>query len=162
VVFSSEFEGSITLNGKEISAQARLEETADAASIVAAIPEVRQVLLQRQRDFCQLPGLVADGRDMGTVVFPSAGLKIYLTASPEERAQRRYKQLINKGVSVNLRALLQDIASRDERDANRAVSPLRPAEDAVVIDTTTLTIEQVLEKVLSEIRIKYPEAITRA
>lgn len=157
VTFSSAFQGSITLDGTEISATVRLEETAEAASIVAAIPEVRQVLLQRQRDFRRLPGLVADGRDMGTVVFPDAGLKIYLTATPEERAQRRYKQLINKGVSVNLRALLQDIASRDERDATRAVSPLMPAQDAVVIDTTTLTIEQVLDTVLNEVRTRFPE-----
>lgn len=157
VTFSSQFKDSITLNGEEISSQVRLEETAEIASQVAAIPEIRQVLLQRQLDFRQLPGLVADGRDMGTVVFPDAGLKIYLTASPEERAQRRYKQLINKGVSVNLRALLQDIASRDERDANRTVSPLRPAQDALVIDTTSLSIAQVLEKVLAQARITYPE-----
>ncbi len=151
VTFGTQFEGSITLNGEEISHLARLEETAEKASKVAAIGELRAVLLQRQRDFCRLPGLVADGRDMGTVVFPSADLKIYLTASAQERAQRRYKQLINKGVGVNLRDLLQDIASRDERDANRQVSPLRPADDAVVIDTTSLTIEQVLEKVLLEV-----------
>ena len=151
VAFGSEFEGSITLNGNEISHLARLEETAEKASKVAAIGELRAVLLQRQRDFCRPPGLVADGRDMGTVVFPSADLKIYLTASAEERAQRRYKQLINKGVGVNLRDLLQDIASRDERDANRQVSPLRPADDAVVIDTTSLTIDQVLEKVLIKV-----------
>ena len=157
VSFSGEFDGSITLDGVEISGQVRLEETADAASKVAAIPELRQVLLQRQRDFRRAPGLIADGRDMGTVVFPDAGLKIFLTASPEERAQRRYKQLINKGVSVNLRALLQDIASRDERDANRTVSPLRPAQDAVVIDTTTLTIEQVLYTVLEKVRERFPE-----
>jgi len=157
VNFSGEFDGSITLDGVEISGQVRLEETADAASKVAAIPELRQVLLQRQRDFRRAPGLIADGRDMGTVVFPDAGLKIFLTARPEERAQRRYKQLINKGVSVNLRALLQDIASRDERDANRAVSPLRPAQDAVVIDTTTLTIEQVLDTVLEKVRERFPE-----
>lgn len=156
VAFSTAFEGSITLDGQEISHQARLEETAEKASKVAAIPEIRQVLLQRQRDFRQAPGLVADGRDMGTVVFPDAGLKIYLTASAEERAQRRYKQLINKGVGVNLRALLQDIASRDERDANRAVSPLRPAEDAVVIDTTSLTIEQVLNEVLAQVSSRFP------
>ena len=118
---------------------------------------MREVLLERQRKFSQPPGLVADGRDMGTVVFPSADLKIYLTASPEERAQRRYKQLINKGVGVNLRALLQDIASRDERDANRQVSPLRPAQDAVVIDTTALTIEQVLESVLAQVSLALPE-----
>ncbi|MDC1528618.1 (d)CMP kinase [Gammaproteobacteria bacterium] len=151
VAFGTEFEGSITLNGNEISHLARLEETAEKASKVAAIGELRAVLLQRQRDFCRPPGLVADGRDMGTVVFPSADLKIYLTASAEERAQRRYKQLINKEVGVNLRDLLQDIASRDERDANRQVSPLRPADDAVVIDTTSLTIDQVLEKVLIKV-----------
>jgi cytidylate kinase len=156
VAFGTEFEGSITLNGNEISHLARLEETAEKASKVAAIGELRAVLLQRQRDFCRPPGLVADGRDMGTVVFPSADLKIYLTASAEERAQRRYKQLINKGVGVNLRDLLQDIASRDERDANRQVSPLRPADDAVVIDTTSLTIDQVLEKVL----IKVEDTVT--
>ena len=156
VMFSTCFEGSIVLNGEEISDQVRLEETAEKASVVAAIPEVREVLLSRQRDFRQEPGLVADGRDMGTVVFPDAEAKIYLTASAEERAQRRYKQLINKGVSVNLRALLQDISGRDERDANRKVSPLRPADDAVVIDTTTLTIEQVLEKVLGVVEEKMP------
>jgi len=157
VAFSTEFEGSITLDNDEISHQVRLEETAEKASVVAAIPEIREVLLQRQRDFQLPPGLVADGRDMGTVVFPDSGLKIYLTASPEERAQRRYKQLINKGVSVNLRALLQDIASRDERDANRAVSPLRPAEDAVVIDTTSLTIEEVFKEVLGKVSERFPK-----
>ena len=157
VTFGSEFAGSIVLNGQEISHQVRLEETAEKASRVAAIPALREVLLQRQRDFREAPGLVADGRDMGTVVFPDAGLKIYLTASAEERAQRRYKQLINKEVGVNLRALLQDIASRDERDANRAVSPLRPAQDAVVIDTTSLNIEQVLATVLDHVRTRYPE-----
>ena len=157
VTFSEQFEGSISLNGEEVSGKVRLEETAEKASLVAVIPEVRKALLNRQLNFRQLPGLVADGRDMGTVVFPDAGLKFYLTASPEERAQRRYKQLINKGVSVNLRALLQDIASRDERDANRKVSPLKPADDAVVIDTTSLTIEQVLNKVLAEVRTTFPE-----
>jgi cytidylate kinase len=157
VSFSGEFDGSITLDGIEISDQVRLEETAEAASKVAAIPELRQVLLQRQRDFRRTPGLIADGRDMGTVVFPDAELKIYLTASSDERAQRRYKQLINKGVSVNLRALLQDIASRDDRDANRMVSPLKPAEDAVVIDSTTLTIEQVLDTVLEKVSARFPE-----
>jgi cytidylate kinase len=157
VTFSEQFEGSISLNGEEVSGKVRLEETAEKASLVAVIPEVRKALLNRQLNFRQLPGLVADGRDMGTVVFPDAGLKFYLTASPEERAQRRYKQLINKGVSVNLRALLQDIASRDERDANRKASPLKPADDAVVIDTTSLTIEQVLNKVLAEVRATFPE-----
>jgi len=158
VAFSSHFDGSISLNDEEVSELVRLEETADKASKIAAIPEIREVLLKRQRDFRIAPGLVADGRDMGTVVFPDAGLKIFLTASAEERAQRRYKQLINKGVGVNLRALLQDIASRDERDANRQVSPLRPAEDAVEIDTTNLDINEVLEKVLKEAREKMPES----
>jgi len=162
VTFSSEFKGSVTLDGEEISAQVRLEQTAEAASQVAAIPELRQVLLQRQIDFRQPPGLVADGRDMGTVVFPTAGLKIYLTASPEVRAHRRYNQLINKGVSVNLRALLQDIASRDERDANRAVSPLRPAQDALVIDTTSLSIDEVFEKVFAEAGKRFPETNAQA
>jgi len=162
VTFSSEFKGSVTLDGEEISAQVRLEQTAEAASQVAAIPELRQVLLQRQIDFRQPPGLVADGRDMGTVVFPTAGLKIYLTASPEERAHRRYNQLINKGVSVNLRPLLQDIASRDERDANRAVSPLRPAQDALVIDTTSLSIDEVFEKVFAEAGKRFPETNAQA
>ncbi|MDG2176928.1 MAG: (d)CMP kinase [Gammaproteobacteria bacterium] len=156
VAFSQDFEDSISLNGKEISSQVRLEETAEKASLVAAIPEIRSALLKKQLIFRQNPGLVADGRDMGTVVFPDAELKFYLTASPEERAQRRYKQLINKGVNVNLRALLKDIASRDERDTNRKVSPLRPADDAVVIDTTSLTIEQVLNRVLAEVKTTFP------
>ena len=157
IAFSTRFEGSITLNDEEISHQVRLEETAEKASQVAEIGELRKVLLNRQRDFCKQPGLVADGRDMGTVVFPSADLKIYLTASPEERAQRRYKQLINKGVGVNLRALLKDIAGRDERDANRQVSPLRPADDAIMIETTSLTIDQVLATVFDEVRVKLPK-----
>jgi cytidylate kinase len=162
VVFSTRFEGSILLNGEEISSQVRLEETAELASQVAAIPELREVLMQRQRDFRLEPGLVADGRDMGTVVFHDAGAKFFLTASAEERAQRRYKQLINKGVSVNLRALLQDIASRDERDANRAVSPLRPAQDALVIDTTSLSIDEVFEKVFAEAGKRFPETNAQA
>ena len=109
---------------------------------------VRQALHGRQRAFAKAPGLVADGRDMGTEVFPDAPLKIFLTASPEERAARRYKQLINKGESVNLAALLEDIRARDRRDSERAVAPLRPAVDAVVIDSTSLPIDQVLQRVL--------------
>jgi cytidylate kinase len=143
VAFSTLFEGSILLNDKEISDQVRLEESGAKASVVAAIPEVRAALLQRQRDFRQAPGLVADGRDMGTVVFTDAALKFYLTASAEERAQRRYKQLINKGVDVSLRTLLSDIQARDERDSTRAVAPLRPAEDAVIVDTDDLTADEV-------------------
>lgn len=160
VSFSPEPDGPVSLNGRDISHQIRLEETAEKASRVAALAELRQVLLERQRQFRRSPGLVADGRDMGTVVFPDATLKIFLTASPEERAQRRYKQLINKGVNVNLRALLQDIASRDERDASRAVSPLVPARDAVVIDTTSLSIEEVLDKVMELTAQRYPGTAT--
>jgi cytidylate kinase len=129
-----------------------LEETAEKASVVAAIGEVRAVLLQRQRHFRQPPGLVADGRDMGTVVFPDAGLKIFLTASAEERAQRRYKQLINMGLSANIAQLQADIAERDERDQNRSVSPLRPAEDALVVDSSLLDLAQVTNLVLDHIR----------
>jgi CMP/dCMP kinase len=145
---SPENQEAIVLNGEDVSALVRLEETGEKASLVAAIPEVREALYERQQNFRQSPGLVADGRDMGTVVFPDAQLKIFLTASPEERARRRYKQLINKGLSVNLRALLSEIEARDERDSSRSISPLIPADDAIVIDTTSLGIAQVLEKVL--------------
>ena len=120
---------------------------------VAAMPKVREALLQRQRDFRQSPGLVADGRDMGTTIFPDAQTKIFLTASAEERAQRRYKQLKEKGISGNLAALLRDIRrdidERDERDSQRSASPLKPAEDAIIIDTSVLSIEQVVEQVLA-------------
>ena len=116
---------------------------------MGALPALRAALLDRQRRFAALPGLVADGRDMGTVVFPEARLKIYLTASAEERAQRRYKQLINKGQGVSLPALLEDIRARDERDTQRAVAPLRPADDAIVIDSTSMGIEEVVETVLN-------------
>jgi CMP/dCMP kinase len=152
VDFSSQFDGSIEVNGDEISDRVRLEETGESASHIAVIPALRQVLFDRQQAFRQAPGLVADGRDMGTVVFQDSQLKFFLTASAEERAQRRYKQLINKGVNVNLRALLGDIEARDERDSNRSASPLVPAADAIVIDTTTLSIDQVLEAVLEKVQ----------
>ena len=142
---------SILLDGCDIAETIRLEESGEKASIVAAIPEVRRALFERQLGFRRPPGLVADGRDMGTVVFPDAGLKIFLTASAEERAQRRYKQLKNKGVSVNLPDLLRDIEARDERDSARAVSPLVPASDAVVVDTTGLGIDQVLNLVMEKV-----------
>lgn len=145
-------ETGIFLEGEEVSAEIRTEEAGNAASRVAAIPEVRQALLERQRAFLEAPGLIADGRDMGTVVFPSAPLKIYLTASPEERAKRRYKQLKEKGMSVNLSALSREIAERDERDASRPVAPLRPAEDAVIVDTSELSIEEVVQKITTLIR----------
>jgi len=139
----------ITLEGKVVGPELRTETTGNAASIVAAMPSVREALLQRQRDFRQSPGLVADGRDMGTTVFPDAKAKIFLTASAEERAQRRYKQLKDKGISGNLAALLRDINERDERDSQRSASPLKPAEDAVQIDTSDLSIEQVVDQVLA-------------
>jgi cytidylate kinase len=113
---------------------------------------VREALLSRQRDFAQAPGLVADGRDMGTVVFPDAALKIYLDASAEERARRRYKQLIGKGVGASLEHILDDIKARDDRDMNRAVAPLKPAPDAIILDSTKMTIDEVLLAVLDEAR----------
>jgi cytidylate kinase len=115
---------------------------------VAQIPEVRRALLVRQRAFRMPPGLVADGRDMATVVFPDAGLKVFLTATPEIRAQRRYKQLIDKGIDANLRALSRDLQERDARDASRPVAPLAPAPDSQVLDSTALSIDQVVERIV--------------
>ncbi len=138
----------VILDGEDVSAQVRSESAGALASKVAIHPAVRTALLQRQRDFAQLPGLVADGRDMGTVVFPTAPLKIFLTASAQERAQRRYKQLIDKGENVNLAALLTDIQARDKADSERAVAPLKPADDAVLIDSTALSIEAVFAQVM--------------
>lgn len=142
----------VILEGENISDDLRSEESGRLASRVAVLPAVRRALLERQRAFAVPPGLVADGRDMGTVVFTDAPLKIFLTASAEERAKRRHKQLINKGESVNLAALLKDIRARDKRDSERAVAPLKPAADAVVIDSTGLGIEEVFERVLAEVR----------
>ena len=127
------------LDGEDVTDLLRTEACGAMASRVAAMPAVREALWVRQRALARLPGLVADGRDMGTVVFPEAALKVYLTASPRERAKRRYKQLIQKGIDVSLRTLSEDIARRDERDANRQVAPLKPAEDARVLDSTGLT-----------------------
>lgn len=138
----------VWLDGEEVSGRLRTEECGELASRVAAIPEVREALKERQRRFRRPPGLVADGRDMGTAIFPEATLKIFLTASAEERARRRYKQLKEKGIDVNLDGLARDIAERDRRDTERSVAPLVPAGDAIVIDSTALDIEQVTEKVL--------------
>ena len=138
----------ILLDGEEVGAELRTEACGADASRVAALPEVREALLERQRAFRRPPGLVADGRDMGTVVFPDAPLKVFLTASLEERARRRYNQLKEQGVSANIHSLLQELADRDERDANREVAPLRPAEDAVVLDSTELGIDEVLQRIL--------------
>ena len=137
------------LEGVDVSAELRFEDTGVIASRIAAIPAVRTALSARQRRFRQAPGLVADGRDMGTVIFPDAQLKIFLTASAEIRAERRHKQLKEKGESVNLTRLFREIKARDLRDQSRSVAPLRPAEDAVIIDSTHLSIEEVFEKVLS-------------
>ena len=145
--FDADDEDGIYLYGEEVSSLIRTEDCGSAASRVAAIPAVRQALLERQRAFRSLPGLVADGRDMGTVVFPDALLKVFLTASPEERAHRRYKQLIEKGINVNLRGLSADIAERDRRDKERSVSPLLAADDAVVIDSTGRDVESILQQV---------------
>ena len=139
----------IYLDGEDITQLIRNEEIGAKASQIAAIPVVREALLARQRAFLQAPGLVADGRDMGTVVFPNSALKIYLTASAEERAQRRYKQLKDKGIDVNLSSLVEDLRLRDDRDMNRKVAPLKPASDAIVIDTTRLNIEQVTEEAMN-------------
>lgn len=137
----------VILDASDVTDAIRTEECGAAASQVAAVPEVREALLQRQHDFLRAPGLVADGRDMGTVVFPAAPLKIFLTASAEERARRRYKQLIEKGMGVNLARLLEDITERDERDRQRAVSPLKPAADAIVLDTTHASVCDVEDEV---------------
>jgi cytidylate kinase len=137
----------ILLDGNYISGRLRSEDVSAMASRVAAIPAVRAALKHRQRAFRKPPGLVADGRDMGTVIFPDAKLKIYLTASAEARAERRYKQLKEKGENVTLSRLFQDIKKRDERDSSRAVSPLRPADDAHVIDSTEMTINEVLDEI---------------
>lgn len=138
----------IYLDGDDVGEELRTERAGDAASKVAAVPEVREALLQRQRDFAAPPGLVADGRDMGTVVFPGAILKVVLTASAEARAMRRHKQLKEKGIDVSLPDLSWDIAQRDARDANRTVAPFKPAPDAQVIDSTSLTPEEVVAHIL--------------
>jgi len=142
-------EEQIWLAGVDVTAQVRTAEAGMGASRVAAWPAVRQALLERQRRFVREPGLIADGRDMGTVVFPGAPLKVFLTASPEERARRRYKQLKDKGSGVSLAALSREIAERDLKDSTRAVSPLRPAPDAHVIDSTHLAIQDVVDQVLA-------------
>lgn len=139
----------VWLAGREVTAAIRTERAGDDASRVAAMPAVRAALLERQRAFVQPPGLVADGRDMGTVVFPAAPLKIFLTASAEERARRRYKQLKDKGLDVSLAALSREIAERDRRDMSRAVAPLVAASDALIVDSTTLSVDAVVERVLA-------------
>ena len=138
----------ILLSDQDVTLDVRGEEVSRRASEVAKIPEVRKRLLKRQRAFRRPPGLVADGRDMGTVVFPDATLKVFLTASPEVRAKRRYKQLIDKGIPANLRSLSRDLAERDARDRNRTVAPLVPAPDSQVLDSSALSIDAVAELIV--------------
>jgi CMP/dCMP kinase len=153
VTFEPDTDGvQIFLDGRNVSREIRTEDAGTAASKVASIASVRAMLLERQRAFRQLPGLVADGRDMGTVVFPDAEVKIYLTASAQERASRRYKQLKQKGISVTLARLLEDICDRDRRDEQRSVSPSRPAPDAIVLDTTSIQIDEVENQVMALIK----------
>jgi cytidylate kinase len=156
----------IILEGEDVTETIRTEKIGNAASIAAALPAVRASLLSRQRAFRDAPGLVADGRDMGTVIFPDAILKIFLTASPEERALRRFNQLKEKGISVTLGDLIDELRERDRRDQERVVAPLKPADDAVFIHTDRLTVEQVVERILSALEGKdgkkaFPAATTR-
>ncbi len=146
----------VMLEGVDVSGELRSETTGNLASKVAVLPAVREALLQRQRDFAQAPGLVADGRDMGTVIFPEAPLKVFLTASAEERARRRFKQLKDKGESVNIATLLEEIQARDKRDSEREHAPLKPADDALLIDSSELGIEQVFARVLTEVSVRFP------
>jgi cytidylate kinase len=148
----------VVLCGEDVTRELRAEATGEAASRVAAWQEVRSALFGRQRAFAELPGLVADGRDMGSIVFRDAGLKIFLTASPGERARRRYNQLKEKGLSGSLAALSAEIAERDRRDTTRAVAPLVAVPEAVVVDSTALTIEEVVGRVTELARERFPEA----
>ncbi len=140
--------GEIWLGKDKVTDEVRSEKCGNGASVVAALPTVRAALLARQRDFCQLPGLVADGRDMGSVVFPAAGTKFYLTASAEVRAERRFKQLKEKGVCATIENILQDIQERDKRDSARSVAPLQKCADASLLDTTKLTIDEAVDVIL--------------
>ncbi len=149
----------VMLDGRDVTAAIRTEAAGRAASIVAADPRVREALIDRQRAFATAPGLVADGRDMGSVVFPAAGLKIFLTASVGERARRRYKQLKDKGMDVSLPALSRDMEERDRRDSERAVAPLRATEDARVLDSTNLDVEEVIKLVMEWATDAYPDAV---
>ncbi len=151
-------EEQVRLSGLDVTRELRAETTGEAASRVAAWQPVRSALLGRQRAFAEPPGLVADGRDMGSIVFQDAGLKIFLTASPEERARRRHKQLKQKGLSVSLAALSAEIAERDRRDTTRAVAPLVAVPDAIVVDSTALSIEEVVGRVIALARERFPEA----
>lgn len=156
VAFTQNCDGTpqVLLEGEDVSHRIRTEEAGAGASQVAALPAVREALLQRQRAFSTAPGLVADGRDMGTVVFPWASVKIYLTASAEERAERRYRQLLERGEDVSLAALVEQVKARDDRDMNRPVAPLRPASDAIIIDSSRLGIDATYQAVRQAVAAK--------
>jgi cytidylate kinase len=156
VEFGKSGEDSVALEGEDVTLAIRTDAGSDMASRVGAIPAARAALLERQLAFRQPPGLVADGRDMGTVVFPDAEVKIFLTAAVEERAKRRYKQLIGKGIGAILPDLLRDLKERDERDSLRSISPLKPAEDATVLDTTDLDLAAVVARVLELVAAQLP------
>jgi cytidylate kinase len=149
--------GSVFLRGEDVSTAIRTEVAGNAASKVAALPEVRAALLDWQRNYARAPGLVADGRDMGSVVFPGAQVKLFLTASAEERAQRRYKQLKEKGLDVNLAHLIAEIRERDDRDRNRSVAPLKAPAGALEVESTTLSIDEVLERVMEKVLSAFPD-----
>lgn len=161
VVFQQPLPGkdiTVIFEGDDITQKIRTEECGNSASQIAILPQVRSALLNRQRQFQQFPGLIADGRDMGTVVFTDAPLKIYLIASAEERAKRRYNQLKQKGFDVNLPRLAADIAERDTRDSQRTISPLKPADDAIVVDTTKMDISEVIKKIENLVQETLPDA----
>ena len=149
----------VAVDGEDVSDALRTEATGELASQVAAVPAVRAALLQKQRDFRQFPGLVTDGRDMGTTVFPDELLKVFLVASPEVRAERRYKQLKEKGLSASLEAILGEIRHRDQRDTERPVSPLKPADDAWVLDCTTMSISEVVEAISRRLEARLSEVM---
>lgn len=151
-IVENDNEAVVLLSGEDISSEIRQEESGDAASRLAQNPDIRAALLQTQRDFRKTPGLVADGRDMGTVVFPDAVVKIFLTACLEERVKRRYKQLKQKEIGINIDALFEDMVKRDQRDANRDASPLVPADDAHILDCSTLTASETLQEALIIVR----------
>ncbi len=152
LVFECSEDRAVLLNGQDITDLLGLESTGNNASKIASIPEIRAALLQKQHDFKQAPGLVADGRDMGTVVFSEAKYKVFLTASASERAERRYKQLKEKGIDANLSEITADIQERDQRDSERQISPLVPAADAIYIDSSTISVQAVVDEVLSLVR----------
>jgi cytidylate kinase len=151
--------GEIILSGEKVTDDIRTEACSNGASKIAAFPAVRTALLERQRAFCQAPGLVADGRDMGSVVFPEAATKIFLTATAEVRADRRYKQLMEKGMCANMEDILHDIRQRDERDSARSVAPLQKSADAFLLDTSDLTIDQAVAAVVEQYRQGNPQGV---